>query len=88
MFDQLIAEAASRLNLSAASVAALVRGLLSLMMNERGGAEGFVDLFRRAGAGDVITSWFGGREGPTLTPSHVESLSVRTRSTHSPPRAG
>jgi len=73
MFDQLIAEAASRLNLSAASVAALVRGLLSLMMNERGGAEGFVDLFRRAGAGDVITSWFGGREGKTLTPSHVES---------------
>src|SRR5262245_41865265 len=73
MFEQLIAEAESRLNLSAASVTALVRGLLSLMLSERGGADGFIDLFRRAGLGDVITSWFGGEEGRTLTAAHVES---------------
>jgi outer membrane protein OmpA-like peptidoglycan-associated protein/uncharacterized protein YidB (DUF937 family) len=74
MFDQLVNEAASRFNLSAASVSALVRGLLSLISNERtGGAAGFVDLFRRAGLGDVVTSWFGGREGKLLTPAHLES---------------
>jgi outer membrane protein OmpA-like peptidoglycan-associated protein/uncharacterized protein YidB (DUF937 family) len=73
MFEQLINEAASRLNLSAVSASALVRGLLSLMMNERGGAEGFVERFSRAGLGDVITSWFGGREGKTLTAANVES---------------
>jgi outer membrane protein OmpA-like peptidoglycan-associated protein len=44
------------------------------MTNERtGGPEGFVELFRRAGIGDVITSWFGGREGRAMTPSHIES---------------
>ncbi len=74
MFEQLIKEAASRFNLSAASVSAMVTGLLSLMSNEQtGGPEGFVSLFRRAGVGDVITSWFGGREGRPLTPAHVES---------------
>jgi outer membrane protein OmpA-like peptidoglycan-associated protein len=31
------------------------------MTSERtGGAEGFIDQFRRAGLGDVVTSWFGG----------------------------
>jgi OmpA-OmpF porin, OOP family len=74
MFEQLVNEAASRFNLSTASVSALVCGLLSLMTNERtGGAEGFVDQFRRAGLGDVITSWFGGKEGRPITPSQLES---------------
>jgi OOP family OmpA-OmpF porin len=74
MFEQLISETASRFNLSTTSVSAVVRGLLSLMTNERtGGPEGFVDLFRRAGLGDVITSWFGGKEGRAITPSHLES---------------
>jgi OmpA-OmpF porin, OOP family len=74
MFEQLIKEAASRFGLSTASLSAVVTGLLSLMSNERtGGPQGFVDLFRRAGLGDVITSWFGGKEGRTITPSHVES---------------
>ena len=74
MFDQLITEAASRFNVSAASVSGVVTGLLSLMTNERtGGPDGFVDLFRRAGVGDTLTSWFGGKEGRPLTTSHVES---------------
>jgi outer membrane protein OmpA-like peptidoglycan-associated protein/uncharacterized protein YidB (DUF937 family) len=74
MFEELIAEAASRLNLSAASLSALVRGLLGMMTDEHsGGVHGFVAMFRRAGLGDEITSWFGGREGRTLTPHQVES---------------
>ena len=73
MFDQLINEAASRLSLSASSVSTLVRGLLSLMVTDRSGAEGVVEHFRRAGFGDLITSWFGGKEGKTLTAGQVES---------------
>jgi outer membrane protein OmpA-like peptidoglycan-associated protein/uncharacterized protein YidB (DUF937 family) len=74
MFEQLINETASRFSLSTASVSALVRGLLSLMTNERtGGAEGFVDLFRRAGLSDIITSWFGGKEGRPITTTQLES---------------
>jgi hypothetical protein len=45
-----------------------------MMTNERtGGLDGFLNLFRRAGVGDVITSWSGGKEGRPLTTSHVES---------------
>ena len=74
MFEQLINETATRFNLSAGSVSALVGELLSMITNERtGGAEGFVDQFRRAGLGDVVTSWFGGKEGRTISPAHIES---------------
>jgi outer membrane protein OmpA-like peptidoglycan-associated protein len=46
-----------------------------MMTNEHsGGIEGIVAMFRRAGLGDEITSWFGGREGRTLTPHQVESM--------------
>ena len=73
MFEQLINETASRFNLSTSSVSALVRGLLSLMTDERtGGPEGFVDQFRRAGLGNLITSWFGGKAGSPVTTSQIE----------------
>ena len=75
MFEQLIAEAASRLNMSASSVSALVRGLLGLLTNaQTGGPEGLVGMFRRAGLGDTLTSWFGGREGRLVTANQVESV--------------
>lgn len=74
MFDQLIKEAASRFNVLPADVSAVVTGLLSLMTNERtGGPNGFLDLFRRAGVADLLTSWCGGKEGRALTSSHIES---------------
>src|SRR5262245_706844 len=45
-----------------------------MITSERtGGAEGFVDHFRRAGLGDVITSWYGGKEGKPLTSSHLDA---------------
>jgi outer membrane protein OmpA-like peptidoglycan-associated protein/uncharacterized protein YidB (DUF937 family) len=74
MFEQLVKETAERFNLSITSASGLMRALLSLITSERtGGAEGFVDMFRRAGLGDVITSWFGGKDGKALTPTHLES---------------
>ena len=73
MFEQLINETASRFNLSTSSVSALVRGILSLVADERtGGPEGFVDQFRRAGLGGVITSWFGGNAATAATPAQIE----------------
>jgi OmpA-OmpF porin, OOP family len=74
MFEQLVNDAATRLSVPVTSVSALLRGLLSLITNERtGGAGGFVELFRRAGLGDVLTSWFGGKEGKPITTTHLES---------------
>jgi OmpA-OmpF porin, OOP family len=74
MFDRLVNDAASRLELPVASVSALLREVLSLITNERtGGVQGFFDLFRRAGIGDVLTSSFGGKEGRPITASQLES---------------
>jgi uncharacterized protein YidB (DUF937 family) len=80
MFDQLVNEEASRFGLPAPRVTALLRELLSLMANGRtGGAEGFIELFRRAGALDVLSSWFDGKDGCHLAASQVESaLGVNT----------
>ena len=75
MFEQLVSEAASRFNISPASVSSLMRGLLALVADERsGGPEGFVNLFRHAALGDVVSSWFGGKEGRTITPAHLETV--------------
>src|SRR5262245_9125762 len=76
MFEQLVNEAASRLNLSKESVSMLIRGLLSLMTDEaHGGIQGFVDQFRRAGFGDLVSSWLGGQSAAArpLTGQNVES---------------
>jgi OmpA-OmpF porin, OOP family len=73
MFDQLVRETAARFELPASSVSALVRGLLSLMTDARTGGQRFVDLFRHAGLGETFTSWFGGKEGKTISPASIES---------------
>jgi uncharacterized protein YidB (DUF937 family) len=74
MLDRLVNDAASRLELPVASVSALLREVLSLITNERtGGVQGFFDLFRRAGLGDVLTSSFSGKEGRPVTASQLES---------------
>ena len=74
MFERLVNEIASRFNLGSSSVSALLRGLLGLMTSERtGGVNGFMDLFRHAGLGEVFSSWFGGKEGKSVTGAQIES---------------
>ena len=74
MFERLVIEVAQRQNLPTATISSVLSALIGAMTNERtGGINGFVDSFRRAGIGDAITSWFGGREGKPITPSHIES---------------
>src|SRR5262245_12784364 len=74
MLEQLVNEAASRLSLPVDSVSTLMRELLGVMTNERtGGINGFADMFRRAGHGDLFTSWYGGNEERMITSSQLES---------------
>ena len=74
MFEQLINDAATRLGLPASGVSAVLRELLTILTDAQTfGAEGLVDWFRRAGLGDVLTSWFGGKQGAAVTASHLES---------------
>lgn len=73
MFEKLVIEAAQRLNLPTATVSSILGSLIGAMTNDRtGGINGFVDSFRRAGVGDYVTSWVGGKEGKPLTATHVE----------------
>jgi outer membrane protein OmpA-like peptidoglycan-associated protein/uncharacterized protein YidB (DUF937 family) len=52
----------------------LLSGLLSLMTNEQtGGVAGFVDKFKRAGWGDLVSSWISRGANNTLTPSQLET---------------
>jgi len=74
MFTQLVHEMASRLNISDDTASLLMRQVLALITNERtGGAEGFIDQFRRAGLGDVVTSWFGGNTPKAIAAPELES---------------
>jgi OOP family OmpA-OmpF porin len=74
MFEHLVNDASSRLNVPAANLSAMMRELLWLVTNDRtGGPEGFLDQFRRAGLGDATRSWFDGREGQLLTTAELES---------------
>ena len=80
MLEQLVTATASRFDLPAASVSSLLQSVVALMTSVRiGGPEGFVDLFRRVGLGEVVTSWFGGKAGRSMTPAQLESaLGVNT----------
>lgn len=74
IFEHLVRETSSRLNLPAASVSVVVQELLSLMASERiDGPDGFVGLFQRAGLGDVVSSWIGGRPAIPITSWQVEA---------------
>jgi outer membrane protein OmpA-like peptidoglycan-associated protein/uncharacterized protein YidB (DUF937 family) len=74
MFEQLVNEAASRFTLSSASATSLVRAVLSLITDQRsGGFSGFIDLFRRANLGDIVSSWYGGSAVRPISGSQIES---------------
>jgi uncharacterized protein YidB (DUF937 family)/heat shock protein HslJ len=74
MFEKLVTDTAQRLHLPTETVSSVLSSLIGYMTNERsGGISGFVESFRRAGVRDVISSWYGGKEGRTVTPSHIEA---------------
>jgi uncharacterized protein YidB (DUF937 family) len=59
MFDTLVQELSSRFGLGG-KADALVRAVLTYLFQEQpGGLSGFLDRFRRAGLGDLATSWIG-----------------------------
>lgn len=60
MFEALIREVASRFGLGD-KAGPLLQMLLAFIANKQsGGLSGFIDLFKRAGMGDIISSWLGG----------------------------
>ena len=63
MFDKIIREAASRFGLGDKG-AMLVQTLLAHMTNkDTGSLSGFIDKFKDAGLGAMVSSWLGGGSG-------------------------
>jgi uncharacterized protein YidB (DUF937 family)/outer membrane protein OmpA-like peptidoglycan-associated protein len=75
MFDLIIKEAASRFGLGD-KAGMLVQMLLAFMTNkDTGGLNGFMDLFKSKGLGDLASSWLGGgSNAKPISNSQIESL--------------
>lgn len=71
--DMVMNEVQSRYGLSDTKASSLLSGLLSLITQQTGGISGFIDRFRNAGLGDVVSSWFSGTTR-NLTNDQVESV--------------
>lgn len=75
MLDRLIKRVTSRFNLEYAAVATTLRGLLTLMTDERvGGVNELVAKFRTAGLGHLVESWIATGPNEALTPSQTRTV--------------
>lgn len=75
MLDRLIKRVTSRFNLEYAAVASVLRGILTLMTDERvGGVNELVSKFRIAGLGRLVESWVGPGPNEALTPSQTRTV--------------
>jgi uncharacterized protein YidB (DUF937 family)/outer membrane protein OmpA-like peptidoglycan-associated protein len=75
MFDMIIREVASKFGLGD-KAGPLVQMLLAYMTNSQtGGLTGFIDKFKSAGLGSLVSSWLGGAANPqAISTSQVEQL--------------
>jgi outer membrane protein OmpA-like peptidoglycan-associated protein/uncharacterized protein YidB (DUF937 family) len=71
--DLVMNEVQSRYGLSDAKASSLLSGLLSFIAQQSGGVSGFIDRFKNAGLGDVVSSWFSGSTR-NLTTDQVASV--------------
>lgn len=75
MFDSILQDISSRFGISIDRAKQLLGMLIALIFNEkRGGAAGFVDLFRSRGLGDAMTSWIGTGPNQPISASQLESV--------------
>jgi uncharacterized protein YidB (DUF937 family)/outer membrane protein OmpA-like peptidoglycan-associated protein len=74
LFDSIISGAAEKFGLGD-KAGTLLSALLSLMTDQdRGGFAGFLDLFSKAGLGDVASSWISSGVNTELSEAQVESV--------------
>jgi uncharacterized protein YidB (DUF937 family) len=66
-------EVQSRFGISGPKPSSLLSGLLSFITQQNGGVSGFIERFKSAGLGDVVSSWFSGATR-NLSTEQVESV--------------
>jgi OmpA-OmpF porin, OOP family len=73
VLDSLISEVNERYGLGG-KASVLLSGLLSMISNEQtGGLSGFIEMFRRAGLGDMVSSWISRGANSSITTTQLES---------------
>jgi outer membrane protein OmpA-like peptidoglycan-associated protein/uncharacterized protein YidB (DUF937 family) len=72
--DLLVNEVESRFGLSGGKGASLLTALLSLIQDQTGGLNGFLEKFRRAGLSDTVSSWLGGSTPTALSAESLQSV--------------
>src|SRR5262245_66241357 len=72
VLDAVLSETGSELGITNSSAGSVLSGLLSLINRDEGGIGGFLDRFRRAGVGNLVSSWLSGDARP-VTPAAVEN---------------
>jgi outer membrane protein OmpA-like peptidoglycan-associated protein/uncharacterized protein YidB (DUF937 family) len=71
--DAILAEAGSQFGISSAKSSSLLSSLITMITETPGGLGGFLDRFRKAGLGDMVSSWLSGSSPRALTSSALES---------------
>ena len=69
--DLLVNEVGSRFGMTGDRAGSLLTALLSLIQEQSGGLNGFLEKFRRAGLSDSVSGWL---SGSTPTAINAESL--------------
>lgn len=72
VLDAVLTDTGNQLGISNTSVGSVLSGLLSYISQEENGVTGFLDRFRRAGVGNLVSSWLSG-DAKSVTPDTVES---------------
>src|SRR4030095_10361567 len=79
--DVLVNEVDSKFGLGAGKASSLLTALLALIQEQRGGLAGFLDRFRNAGLGDMVSKWLtGGPAQPVSSQSLETALGQNTLS--------
>jgi outer membrane protein OmpA-like peptidoglycan-associated protein/uncharacterized protein YidB (DUF937 family) len=71
--DLVMNEVQSRFGINEAKAGSLLSGLLSFITQQSGGVSGFLDRFKSAGLGDILSAWTSGN-ARNITTDQVESV--------------
>jgi outer membrane protein OmpA-like peptidoglycan-associated protein/uncharacterized protein YidB (DUF937 family) len=71
--DAVLAETGSQFGIDTTKASSLLSGLLGLITQTPGGLSGFLDRFRSAGLGDVVSSWMGGSNPRPISGTALET---------------
>ena len=70
--DVLVNEVDSKFGLGAGKAGSLLTAILSLIQEQSGGLAGFLDRFRSAGLGDMVSKWLSGGPSQPLSSETLE----------------